>query len=440
MLAGLVAAALCPGRSQARAAMQRPDTSQNIYINVKSDKKTSVYTSAERPEYKLDIRSTYRGAQDGKISYVIYSDFGQKLSENSISAHIGREGSNSYSIELPTQKSGVYQVQFIFSLTDYDDTIKRVFAVDPDRIKPNAHRPADFDAFWQKALGQLKATTPRYDVTEDTEKSTEDVKVYLVEMHSYGGAIIRGWLSIPTHHKPAKIPVKLRLPGYTVALTPTMDDQEFAIFNLNVRGSGNSRDAIKYDGEYNLWHLSNKDDYIYKSIIMDCVRGLDFITDNATKYGFDLKRVNADGGSQGAALAVILAGLDNRVKLVTAELPLYADLRDAIKIGPVLYPEKKSPVWMLQYYAKRIGVSQDRIFDTWDYYDPINFAPNVKCPVLVAISLLDELVPPRCSFALINTLGTPVKEYYVNSLLTHEVNGSYYKFQYYWVKEMLRLP
>ncbi|OKS88250.1 acetylxylan esterase [Mucilaginibacter polytrichastri] len=410
-------------------------------IKVNASPKKSLFKEDDKIRYAFDVKSTYPTKQQGKLTVLVNTDLGDKVYEKSYDFKVSKNGSQSMVISLPHQTAGFYQVKFMLNLTDYDDTVKRIFGVAPEKIKATVvNKPNDFDAFWDSGKETLKKIAPQFKVTKDPEQSTKQKDVYLVEMHSWGNAIIRGWLTMPVK-RPHHIPVKYRLPGYIVTMKPTMDDDDFAVFNLNVRGNGNSKDAIKYYGQYNLFHIDSRDEYIYRGVYMDCIRGLDFITAYADFFGFDTERVGVVGGSQGAGLAIALAGLDNRVKLVTAELPLYADLRDAIKIGPTLYPEKKSPIWMLNDYVQRThSFTEKKLFALWDYYDPINFAPQVKCPVLLAISLLDELCPPRCSYAMYNQLGSKKKETWVSPDLTHEVDDNYYQFQYYWIKETFILP
>jgi len=423
------------------SAEDSPSADGDMVIKVNASPKKSLFKEDEKIKYSFDVKSTYKTKQDGKLTVLVNTDLGDKVYEKSYNFKVGRESSEGLSVDIPGQKNGFYQVKFMLNLTDYDDTVKRIFGVGPEKIKATVtNKPYDFDAFWDSGKESLKKIAPQFKVTKDVQQSTKEKDVYLVEMHSWGNAVIRGWLTMPVK-RPRHIPVKYRLPGYIVTMKPTMDDDEFAVFNLNVRGSGNSKDAVKYYGQYNLYHIDSKEEYIYRGVYMDCIRGMDFISAYADFFKFDMDRVAVVGGSQGACLALALAGLDNRVKLVTAELPLYSDLRDAIKIGPTLYPEKKSPIWMLDDYVRRThGYTEKKLFSIWDYYDPINFAPEVKCPVLLAVSLLDELCPPRCSYAMYNQLSSKKKETWVSPDLTHEVDDSYYQFQYYWIKETFVLP
>ncbi|MFX7849720.1 acetylxylan esterase, partial [Acinetobacter baumannii] len=58
---------------------------------------------------------------------------------------------------------------------------------------------------------------------------------------------------------------------------------------------------------------------------MDCVRGLEFIYSHAD-MGFDLGRIIAFGGSQGATLSLITAALmPGKINAVVANNPVFAD-------------------------------------------------------------------------------------------------------------------
>ncbi len=417
------------------------DPEGEITVDIKAHPKSGMLKAGQGPSYTVDLESTYKVKQEGKLTVEVTTDMGKKVSEKFYNVRLGKEGSRSISVDIPRQDAGFYQAKFMLNLSYYDDTLTRVFGVDPKKINPTTvSKPGDFDTFWDNTKSVLAKIEPQYKVTRDAEQSTKEKDVYLVEMRSWGNAVIRGWLTLPVK-RPKKLPVKYRLPGYVITMKPTLDDDEFAVFNLNVRGNGNSKDALKYNGEYNLYHINSRDNYIYRAVYMDCRRGLDFLMAYSDYFNFDTERIAAVGGSQGGALAIVLAGLDTRVKAVTAELPLYSDLRDALAVGTALYPERKSPVWMLGEYARTNRTfGEKRLFELWDYFDPINFAPNVKCPVLLAVSLRDELVPPRASYAMFNKLGSKHKETWVNADLTHEVDDKYYQFQYYWLKEAFVMP
>ena len=176
--------------------------------------------------------------------------------------HLSLRGGSSkdFAIKITPRPTGFYRINFIVNLPDYDDTVRKVFGVNPEKINSELHKPADFDAFWKQSRVQLEKVVPKYRVLERQDLSTERKKVYSVEMHSYGDLIIRGWLVIPRDGK--NFPVHYRVPGYVVSLSPNMDNDDFIAFDLNVRGNGNSKDVINIGTDnYSLVNIENKDKY-----------------------------------------------------------------------------------------------------------------------------------------------------------------------------------
>ncbi|RYY36120.1 MAG: hypothetical protein EOP46_07655, partial [Sphingobacteriaceae bacterium] len=360
--------------------------------------------------YDIHIKSTYKVRQDGKISYVLTTDDGKPVHKDSVKVNIGPHGSNSVKFKLPTKTPGFYELSFRLNLSYYDDTVRRVFGYKAAEIKAQMSRPADFIEFWQKSKQELTKVLPKYKILERNDLSTPKVRVYQVEMQSWGNVTIKGFLSIP-ERRPPKLPVRYVVPGYLVAMAPITYDVDFATFCINVRGNGNSKDAIDTKGiQYNLYNIADKNNYIYRGVYLDCLRGVDFIAAH-TKLGLDTSRILVQGGSQGGALAIVVAALDKRVNLVITEEPLYSDIHNSVRISKIMRPASTSPIgYFTRYISQNTRVNEPQFFRTWDYYDPLNFAPLIRCPVLMGIGLLDELCPPSCSWGMFNSLGSDKKE------------------------------
>ena len=257
-------------------------------------------------------------------------------------------------------------------------------------------------------------------------------------MQSYDNLAIRGWLVVPQDGK--KFPVHYRVPGYVVALKPNMDNDDYITFDINVRGNGNSNDAISIGTDnYALVNIQDKNKYIYRGVIMDCLRGMDFLYSHS-KLGIDTSKIFVEGGSQGGALALISAALDKRIKILTMQVPLYSDIRDDEQIS-ASYTVPIFPFKVFRKYQEAHPYfTWDKFYGTWDYYDPQNFADKVKCPVLMGIGLLDQVCPPYCSMALFNHISSKNKEFLCSPNTTHEVEYSYFRFQNMWLREQLRIP
>lgn len=416
---------------------EAPEEQGTVYVVVKPHTRNAIFTGDGPAGYTLKVINSYNKAQDGILKCFVTTEEGVTVYRDSVKVDIKKRGTNRYKFNIPCKNPGFYKISFGFNLTLYDDTIKRVFGYNPKLIPAKTSIPDDFDAFWKASRDSLKKIAPRYKITLERALSINDQKVYLVEMQSWGNVTVRGWLTIP-NDRPKKIPVKYRLPGYIVKLDPSFDDKDFAVFNFNVRGSGNSKDAIDTHGEYNLYNVENRDEYVYRAVYMDCIRGLDFLYAQSG-MGLDTSKILIDGASQGGGLVLALAGMDKRVKLVTCEVPLYTNFRRAYEIT-ALNPASQTPIGMLVNYVRtHPGFDKEKLFKVWDYYDPVNFVPKIKCPVLMAIGLLDEFCPPECSFATYNTLKNKEKEIWVSPNKTHEVDELYYTYQYLWYQDYFRM-
>jgi cephalosporin-C deacetylase len=410
----------------------------DVVLKAIPQNKNALFNSTEEIRYKLQIRNHTNQLQNGKIKYLITTDEGKMVSVDYINLKLKGNANKDLQVTIPRKGTGFYNINFIISLPDYDDTIKRVFGVNPEQIRSQLYKPTDFDVFWKQSQEQLSKVVPSYKVLERKDLSTKAKKVYLVEMHSYGDLVIRGWLVIPRDGK--NFPVHYRVPGYVVTLQPNMDNDDFVAFDINVRGNGNSKDVINIGTDnYAVVNIDNRDKYIYRGVYMDCIRGLDFLYSHPN-LGIDTSKIFIEGGSQGGSLALITAALDRRVKLLTIQVPLYADIHDNYSISKS-YTQQVFPFKVFRKYQNQhAGFTWEKFFSVFDYFDPQNFAPMIKCPVLMGIGLLDQFCPPRCSMALYNHIGSKNKEFVCVPNSTHELNFNYFMFQNLWLREKFRIP
>jgi len=419
-------------------AQEQTEETGDVVLKATPYNKTALFTSSEEVRYRLQLHNNTKQQQNGRVLYQVTTDDGKKVTADSVQISLREGADKDIIVNISKRNTGFYRINFIVKLPEYDDTVRRVFGVNPEKVTSQLHKPKDFDAFWKQSKVELAQVPANYRVLERRDLSTQYKKVYSVEMHSFGDLVIRGWLVVPTDGN--KFPVHYRVPGYVVSLQPNMDNDDFIAFDLNVRGNGNSKDVINIGTDnYSLINIENKDKYIYRGVYMDCLRGLDFLYSHSN-LGIDTSKIFVEGGSQGGSLALVTAALDKRVKLLTMQVPLYADIHDNFAIS-ASYEQQVFPFKVFRkYQSQHAGFSWEKFYSTFDYYDPQNFAPMVKCPVLMGIGLLDQFCPPRCSMALYNHISSANKEFVCVPNSTHEVNFNYFMFQNLWLREKFRMP
>jgi cephalosporin-C deacetylase-like acetyl esterase len=320
----------------------------------------------------------------------------------------------------------------MINVTDYDDTTRRVFGIKPDQIRSAHEKPADFDQFWQQTKQELAQVKPEYKITELKKLEKNDHKVYMVEMKSFGGVTIRGYLTEPPKPRKSKtFPVLLGLPGYQVALYPIIGtDPDLAVFTLDVRGQGISKDQIDVRSQdFILMSLENRDKYVMRGIIMDCIRSVDFL---CSRPEIRHDQIIVSGGSMGGYLSIALAGLDKRISMCSAQNPIMSDIYNLN--GEVEWPIN----YMKNYVNIRPGVTFSNILSNLQYYDTKNFATTIKCPVLFGIGLLDPYVPPNNAYAVYNNIPGE-KKIMVFRDLAHQVDLKYKVYESRWMDDTFGL-
>jgi cephalosporin-C deacetylase len=395
-----------------------------------SGDKNSAFDS--HASYTFEVKNPTDDDQDGTVSYQVFTETDKPLSKVVTKVHIGKKSSGTYNFDIPEPKPGFYKVNFMVNVSDYDDTTIRVFGIRPEEIRSQYAKPADFDQFWANTKAELAKVAPKFKITPMPKLNSDNRKVYLIEMQSLDNYTIRGWMTIPiVKDKNHKFSVLLGLPGYQVDLQPLMGlDNDLAIITLNVRGQGNSRGPIDTrKDEYIFYRIEDKDHYVMRGAIMDCLRCVDFIC--AQPY-LRHDQILASGGSMGGYLALTTASLDKRVKLCSAQNPILCDIRN-------LQGEVKWPVTSFEkYVATKPGLTMDKVYDNLDYYDGKNFASELSCPMIMGIGLLDPYAPPNNEYATYN--GIPSKKrIMVFKNLGHEVSQVYKNLEGRWMRDNFAL-
>jgi cephalosporin-C deacetylase len=374
--------------------------------------KDAIFSS--RASYTFNLKNTTDAPQTGTVSYIATTPAGLTVAQETRQVKLSKHSSAGYDFTIPAQKPGFYKINFMVNVSDYDDTTRRVFGIRPHEIQSEHGRPADFDSFWQSTKAELAAVKPDFKMIEKTDQSTENRKVYLIEMKSLDNITVRGWLTIPkTTVKNKRFTTFLALPGYQVDLKPMLgQDDDIAILALNVRGQGNSRDVIHPKRlEFISLNVEDKNKYVLRGAIMDCIRAIDFIN---SRPELDPKRIEVSGGSMGGFLAAAVAGLDSRAQLISSQNPILSDIRN-------LTDQEDWPMYDLRKYAGEKGYKFDKILDNLDYFDIKNFAQNIQTPILLGIGLLDHLAPPNNEYAFYNLINKKYRDIMVFKDLGHEV-------------------
>ncbi|KAF0242279.1 MAG: acetylxylan esterase [Sediminibacterium sp.] len=410
---------------------------KGISYDIRPFKKEAIFREDDRVGYDVRLKNNTGEKIRGSMKVSVKNYKGEETFNQDLGFTIDAKRGFATDLKLENDRTvpGFYEMTLIVTANRYSDTLLFGYGVDPEKIYSNVVRPPDFDQFWDDARRDLINIDPKFRVTRRGDQSTREVDVFLVEFQSIDLQTIRGWLSVPKEK--GKFKVLYELPGYLEDLRPDSLRKDMAVFRLNVRGHGNSKDNTNADfNTYNIINLNDRNRYIYRGAYMDALRGLDFIYKHE-HLKLDIKKVIVKGQGQGGVLAAVVASMDNRPQGCIIERPVYVDMRTLFMMAET---QKVQP-WPVRNFQAYIANPRNRLnkeglFRNWDYYDPVNFATNIRCRVLFGHNLKNTVCPPQAAVALYNQIRIDNREIYM-APDADGMNYVYYGFQNFWIKKIL---
>jgi len=386
------------------------------------------FDQQQPPEIAVKIRNGSSKPTDGRLLWTVRTDEGKRIFETGETPRVklqpGEEKLRSRALPLPGP--GFYRVdcEWVFAEGTTIAGDSMVMGYRPGEIESPLTREQDFDAFWIETKKQLSKVDPRFKMIRIPDRDSKSHEVYEVKMQSLGNVQVAGWYERPKGNQPVKVPAVLRVPGYGSSMFPTGRAEPYVFFSFNVRGHGNSQKDVKGAPE-NYWirGLDDKTGYFYQGAYADCIRALDFLV---TQPEVDSERIAVTGGSQGGGLSLATAALDDRIHLCAPDIPFLCDWKKYFEVRK--WPEIDQ--W--------IDAGEERTWQstlrTLSYFDTLNMADRIKCPVVVGIGLQDGVCPAHTILAVYNRLGGE-KSCRIYARSAHRVEAGHEGFRYRWMEE-----
>jgi cephalosporin-C deacetylase len=266
-------------------------------------------------------------------------------------------------------------------------------------------KPADFEAFWQGVLRQAEAVPLAAEVVPDPLRTSADIEVIQVFYDSLDHVRIAAWYCRPTR-RAERTPAILFLPGYQMDPPIPKEWARKGYIALSVAPRGKLRSNRQFNPGYpNLltYNLVDRHTYAYRGFYVDTWRGIDFLL---SRPEVDPTRIGVTGTSQGGGLTICTAAMRPEVRAAAAGAPYLCGFIDAIELTHT-YPYEEINDYLRQYPASRPAVEA-----TLAYFDGLNFADQIICPIIVNIGLQDNVCPPETGYALFNKIGSTDKQLY----------------------------
>jgi cephalosporin-C deacetylase-like acetyl esterase len=263
-------------------------------------------------------------------------------------------------------------------------------AIAPSKLRPSVPRPADFDSFWD---GKLKALSevPIHPVLTPAPAGKDGVDLYTVKLDSLGSHV-QGYLARPS--KPGKLPalVIFQYAGVYALRPETVTDRAaegWLAFDVDSHDMAPDQATGVSTSYYAIGNTSRETSYFLNMYLRDS-RAIDYI---ASRPDWDGKTIVVMGTSMGGQQSLVAAALNPKVTAVIVNEPAGADSNGDLHGRKEGYPNWPS--------------DNPKAMETALYFDTVNFASQIKAPVLAAVGFIDTTAPPAGIWTAFNQIPGP---------------------------------
>ena len=260
-----------------------------------------------------------------------------------------------------------------------------------------------FHEYWKETLDTLA----RYPASPEIEalplRSTPFATLYGVRLTSSGPYRLYGYLSVPTGSGP--FPAIYYAPKYQSVLeiipqgTANLQRSRYITFSLAARGQRNADSpwAAMFPGLLTEG-IEHADSYIFRGIVADGVRGLEFLS---TCQALDRSRVIVVGND----IALLTAALTEGATHVVATPALFHKTAE-------LAPKSHAyPLEEINDYLRQSPERADAVRQTLSYFEPSAFGPRVSARTLLMAGAPGSTLDARAVAPLAASLKGPATVY-----------------------------
>ena len=407
-----------------------PYRSDFLWVTV-PDHSTWLYNTGEKAVVDVQLYK-YGVPVDGTVSYEIADDMLAADAHGTATLKNGR-----CQITLGTRKKpGFRDLKMTYDVDGKRTSHHIKVGFDADKIQPYTKEPSDFRAFWKDNIAKMQKQPLKYTLEDAPEYTTDKMTCQLLKLQTVAGRSVYAYLFIPKNKGEKSCPVVICPPGAGIkTIKEPLRHRyygeggciriEMEIHGLDPRLPKTTFDEMSHAFNYLSYGIDNRNRYYMKNVYLALVRMVDFAT---TLKEWDGKNVIMQGGSQGGALSIVGAALDKRVTQCVANHPALSDMAGYYEKGRTGgYP----------HFKREDATLTPSTIETLAYFDVVNFARYVECPVYMTWGYNDITCPPTTSYAVWNLLKCD-KEPLITPINEHWTSDTTEYGQYQWIMKHIK--
>jgi Acetyl esterase (deacetylase) len=362
-------------------------------ITLKQTNKSGIYRNGQ----KITVKAFAENLAGDTLHIKVFKNNNQLLNQKTII--IGKDSLMVY------EGSFKEPCSIIIETRSKGETASLGMLVEPEKLKPGAKCPKDFDAYWDNLKKSLNALP--WDIKTAVILGTESDYGYScedIEVNCLGPKPVRGYFAKPEKAAPKTLPIVLLVHAAGVKGSWCRSEPGNALtyaklgtlcFDLNAHGMLNDQPENYYTDlenselkTYWLQGLTSRDNLYFRGMYLRLLRTIDFLTQQPE---WDGKRIMVIGESQGGGQALVAAGLDQRVSAVVAIVPAMCDWLASLS--------GRMGGWPQPYET---DASKKEMLKALPYFDAANILKDSKAIIYTEIGLIDMVCPSTSVYTAIN--------------------------------------
>ena len=296
---------------------------------------------------------------------------------------------------------------------------------------PPLTKKDDFDQFWCDNLSALQKKPLNLSV-EKIDMSMTHASAFRVYYDGCDDTRISAWFVTPAFLPQKNLPVMIHYGGSDPLSHGELLMTGMCVFIPGMRG--HSEEApdrhtyetgiLRYPTSYGM--LDRNDSYL-KHAYLDNIRAVDAV---CSLPEIDAGSIILEGGSFGGGISLAVAALDKRPCAAFPNVPGLCELHEFIKTGIGWAGQA-----FREHFARR-PEDIDAVLEVLSYFDNMNLADKISCPVFAAVGGLDENARPKHFFAAYNRM-TCVKDVKIYPFNGHSVLEVHRRVKMEYIRKIL---
>lgn len=406
-----------------------PAVAPPLKVEVRTERPAALYACGEQAQFRVLVMDLGKTLSEGTVLVAMTRDGGEVLGQRTLD--LATPGGAVFGVGLDQPGFVRVKATYVQGKTKCEGTGAAGF--DPEKIVATTVDPTDFDTFWRTARNQLAELPLDVQLTPLPQQPGGNVESYAISFANVDNTRIYGFLSIPKGRQgpfPAYVTVPGAGPGpfgpsevwaAKGCLSLVMGVHAYDVGTLGKEGINAAYKELNANGTYSHIGKPDREKFYFYRAILGVDRAIEWLV---ARPDWDGAHLVMDGSSQGGAFALIMAGLNRRVTAAAANVPAMCEHPASLA--------NRQPGWPNLTNGLE-GKAKDDVLAMSAYFDAVNFARRITCPVIVSVGFIDTTCPPSTVYAAYNQIKTP-KRMFPDPLAGHQWTvGEFRSFQPQWL-------